>query len=126
MGPLVAERHGPEPVARGPFEERLFGLELLGREIAAIALKAYGHEAVKRLEKANVDRALIDACRGITPEMEAIQKKLNTMSIDLSFENSKLDDILSFIRDFSGLNILVDASANSFLACRSWDQWCMR
>jgi hypothetical protein len=38
-----------------------------------------------------------------------ISRKLDTMKIDLAFENTKLDDILAFIRDFSGLNIVVDA-----------------
>jgi hypothetical protein len=31
------------------------------------------------------------------------------MKIDLAFENTKLEDILSFIRDFSGINLLLDA-----------------
>ncbi len=44
------------------------------------------------------------------PDILAIQRKLDTMKIDMSFENSKLEDILAFIRDFTGLNILLDAS----------------
>jgi type II secretory pathway component GspD/PulD (secretin) len=44
------------------------------------------------------------------PDILAINRKLDTMKIDLAFENTKLDDILSFIRDFSGLNIVVDAA----------------
>jgi hypothetical protein len=38
-----------------------------------------------------------------------IGRKLETMKIDLAFENTKLEDILSFIRDFSGINLLLDA-----------------
>jgi type II secretory pathway component GspD/PulD (secretin) len=44
------------------------------------------------------------------PDILAINRKLDTMKIDLAFENTKLEDILSFIRDFSGLNILLDAA----------------
>jgi hypothetical protein len=43
------------------------------------------------------------------PDMLAIARKLDTMKIDLAFANAKLEDILSFIRDFSGLNVLLDA-----------------
>lgn len=38
-----------------------------------------------------------------------ISRKLETMKIDLAFENTKLEDILAFVRDFSGLNIVLDA-----------------
>jgi hypothetical protein len=44
------------------------------------------------------------------PDILAIQRKLDTMKIDLAFDNTKLEDILAFIRDFSGLNILLDAA----------------
>ncbi len=44
------------------------------------------------------------------PDVLAINRKLETMKIDMSFENSKLEDILAFVRDFTGLNILLDAS----------------
>ena len=44
------------------------------------------------------------------PDILAINRKLETMKIDMSFEATKLEDILAFIRDFSGLNILLDAS----------------
>ncbi len=42
--------------------------------------------------------------------LEAIHRKLETMKIDLDFENTKLEDILAFLRDYSGLNILLDAA----------------
>jgi type II secretory pathway component GspD/PulD (secretin) len=44
------------------------------------------------------------------PDILAINRKLDTMKIDLAFENTKLEDILAFIRDFSGLNIVLDAA----------------
>jgi type II secretory pathway component GspD/PulD (secretin) len=44
------------------------------------------------------------------PDILAIQRKLDTMKIDLAFDNTKLEDILAFIRDVSGLNILLDAA----------------
>jgi len=44
------------------------------------------------------------------PECIHIHRKLETMKIDLAFENTKLEDILAFIRDFSGLNIILDAA----------------
>jgi hypothetical protein len=31
------------------------------------------------------------------------------MKIDLAFEDTPLEDILAFIRDFSGLNLILDA-----------------
>jgi hypothetical protein len=39
-----------------------------------------------------------------------IARKLEAMKIDLAFEKTRFDDILSFIRDFTGLNIVVDAT----------------
>ncbi len=47
---LITELKGPSP---------------LRREIAAQALKAYGGAVVERLEKANADAALVEACREI-------------------------------------------------------------
>jgi hypothetical protein len=85
----------------------------LRRDLALVALRTYGPAVVEKLEKAKVDRAVIDSCRGITPEMEAIQKKLDSMKIDLAFDNTKLNDILAFVRDFSGLNIVIDASSKA-------------
>ena len=80
------------------------------REAAELALKAYGAAAIKKLEKAKADPVLIDACRGITPADREIMRKLDTMKMDLSFENSRVEDILAFIRDFSKLNLVVDVA----------------
>jgi hypothetical protein len=45
---------------------------------------------------------------------EAVHRKLDTMKLDLAFERTSFEDILAFIRDFSGLDILIDAE------CRGW------
>jgi len=44
------------------------------------------------------------------PDILAIERKLDTMKIDLAFEETKLQEILDFIRDFSGLNIHIDGA----------------
>lgn len=44
------------------------------------------------------------------PDILAIERKLDTMKIDLAFEDTKLQDILDFIRDFSGLNLHIDGA----------------
>jgi hypothetical protein len=89
---LIAELKSPSPIRR---------------EIAVLALRAYGNVTGEMLEKAHVDPGLQDQCLGITPEMRAVHRKLDTLKIDLAFENAKTQDILSFLRDFSGLNIMV-------------------
>lgn len=43
------------------------------------------------------------------PDLAAIRWKLETGKYDVNFENVKVEDILAFIRDASGLNILLDA-----------------
>jgi hypothetical protein len=42
------------------------------------------------------------------PDAVAVFKKLESVRVDLSFENTRIDDILGFIRDFSPMNILLD------------------
>jgi len=44
------------------------------------------------------------------PARLAICQKLESMKIDLAFVNTNLDDVLSFLRDFSSLNIVLDPS----------------
>lgn len=70
-----------------------------------------------REEWAEISKRITEAViktEGGTPEEDpdilAINRKLDTMKIDLAFENTKLEDILAFIRDFSGLNIILDAA----------------
>jgi len=49
------------------------------------------------------------------PEMADIHWKLDHGKYDLHFENTALEDILAFIRDLTGLNILLDAEVRSFV-----------
>jgi hypothetical protein len=92
---LIAELKSPSPIRR---------------EIAVLALLAYGTVTQDMLEKAHVDPSLQDQCLGITPQMRAIHRKLDTLRIDLAFENAKTWDILSFLGDSSGLKILVNGT----------------
>jgi type II secretory pathway component GspD/PulD (secretin) len=43
------------------------------------------------------------------PRRQEVVNKLNTMRLSVDFKDNTLDEVLSFIRDFSGLNIVVDA-----------------
>ncbi len=81
----------------------------LRREIAALALKAYGGPAGDKLEKAGADPNLVDDCRGVTPPMRAVMKKLETMKLDLSLKEVRMEDALAFVRGASGISILADA-----------------
>ena len=43
------------------------------------------------------------------PRRQEVVNKLNTMRLTVDFKDNTLDDALTYIRDFSGLNIVVDA-----------------
>ena len=43
------------------------------------------------------------------PRKAEVVNKLNTMRVSVDFNNQTLEEALSFLRDFSGLNIVVDA-----------------
>lgn len=47
--------------------------------------------------------------RDSDPQKAEILNKLNTMRITVDFKDQTLDDALGFLRDFSGLNLVVDA-----------------
>jgi tetratricopeptide (TPR) repeat protein len=47
------------------------------------------------------------------PDLQAIRRKLDTLKMDLNFDNAKVEDILAYIRDYSGLNIVLDAAVQS-------------
>lgn len=47
--------------------------------------------------------------READPQKSEILNKLNAMRITVDFKDQTLDDALGFLRDFSGLNIVVDA-----------------
>lgn len=42
------------------------------------------------------------------PETRAVLRKLETMTIDLKFEQARLEDVVAFVMDFSGLNVVLD------------------
>ena len=47
--------------------------------------------------------------RDVDPQRTAVLSKLNTMRVTVDFKDQTLDDALGFLRDFSGLNLVVDA-----------------
>jgi hypothetical protein len=49
------------------------------------------------------------------PKKQEIVNKLNTMRLTVDFKDNTLDEALNFIRDFSGLNIVVDAEVSQKL-----------
>ena len=65
-------------------------------------------EISKRINESVISTGVADIAQD--PEVLAINNKLETMKIDMGFEAATLDDIVAFIRDFSGLNIIIDAS----------------
>jgi hypothetical protein len=97
---LIAELKSPSP---------------LRREIAVLAIRAFGSPPAETLEKAQIDPSVQDQCLGITPAMREVHRKLDSLKIDLQFENAKSQDILSFMRDVSGLNIIVNAVSARWL-----------
>lgn len=42
------------------------------------------------------------------PDILAINRSLDTVKIDMLFDNTKLEDVISYVRDFTGLNIVTD------------------
>ena len=51
------------------------------------------------------------------PEIQATTRKLCSMQIDAAFEETPLDDIVAFLRDYSGLNVLLDAAMRDKIDC---------
>lgn len=46
------------------------------------------------------------------PKRQEVVNKLNTMRLTVDFKDNTLDEALNFLRDFSGLNIVVDAEVS--------------
>jgi len=108
-----ASSRGPadiSPLAQSSGEDidRLIGelqsSSALRREIAAAALKAYGSAALGKLEKANADPVLLDACRGIKPGDRAILKKLGELRVTFDMKNAPLTDVLNYVGQVSQFN----------------------
>ena len=61
-----------------------------------------------------ITQAVIKTQEGVgqeeDPDILAINRKLDTMKIDMGFEGAKLEDIVAFVRDFTGMNILIDGA----------------
>ncbi len=49
-----------------------------------------------------------DSTEESDPDILAMNRSLDTVKIDMLFENTKLEDIISYVRDFTGLNIVPD------------------
>src|SRR6185436_14953238 len=45
---------------------------------------------------------------GDDPEILAINRQLDTIKMDLDFQNQKLEDMVAYIREFTGLNIYIE------------------
>ncbi len=43
------------------------------------------------------------------PRKQEVVNKLNTMRLTVNFENTTMEEAISYLRDFSGLNIIIDA-----------------
>jgi type II secretory pathway component GspD/PulD (secretin) len=53
--------------------------------------------------------ALAQESNEVDPRKAEVVSKLNTMRVSVDFKDQTLDEALSFLRDFSGLNLVVDA-----------------
>ena len=53
---------------------------------------------------------------GVDERKQEIINKLNNQRLDVDFEDARLEDALSFLRDFSGLNLHVDAGVHELLS----------
>lgn len=106
------------PVTQSGGEEldRLIGelksSSTLRREIAALALEAYGSAALEKLEKAGADPVLLDSCRGITRADRAVLTKLKEFRITIDIQNSPLTAIIDYMRETSGLNFHLSGVPN--------------
>jgi type II secretory pathway component GspD/PulD (secretin) len=53
--------------------------------------------------------ALAQESNEVDPRKAEVLSKLNTMRVTVDFKDNTLDEALGFLRDFSGLNLVVDA-----------------
>ncbi len=84
---------------RSPSKER--------REVAARALRAYGEAAIEKIRAAKFDPELFKGYR-IAMDDPQLRKRSETLKLDMSFESTKLEDMLPFIQDFAGVKIVID------------------
>src|SRR6185295_4159000 len=66
----------------------------LHREIARLALKKYGGTAVEKLEKAQVDPALVLECQGYFPEDLQLMRTLKEKRVSMEWKDVSLVDAI--------------------------------
>ena len=81
----------------------------LRREIAVLALKAYGEAALEKIALAKVDPALFAGYR-LKARDQAVSARLDAARLDMSFENAGLGEILDFMAQFTRTKIVLDPS----------------
>lgn len=91
--------------------EHLKSPSAVRRELAALALARHGALALERLERAKADPAVIDACRGITPQDRALIDKFKSIRLTIDMENAPLTAVVDYVREISGLNFVIDGAA---------------
>ena len=52
----------------------------------------------------------------LDPKKQEILNKLQNMKVDLNFENAPFQDVISYVRDLSGLNIVISAEVGENLS----------
>jgi hypothetical protein len=77
------------------------------REIAVLALKAYGEAALPALAKTKIDPALFGEYR-LKAFDTAVDLRIRTEMLDMDFENTALGDILQELAKKAGVKIIVD------------------
>ncbi len=83
----------------------------LRREVAALALTAYGQAAAPNVQKANVDAAHFPGIRWTVQDPKVLEI-LRTTKLDLSFENERADVLVQAIGEKLRLTIVVDAKGD--------------
>jgi len=92
-----------EEIGPRPLRPEVYELDGISRASVEAHYKLYEGYVGKRNE---ILRRLADADLAVANQ---VYSEFRALKVDLSFENTKLEDILGFVRDFSGLNILLDA-----------------
>lgn len=125
---VIVVRNVPSPVAK-PRDPLVMFLEGNPEEVrsARAAFLKQGRKAVPMLLAARpglkgsarlqaLQGLLFDLKRGGAtqdPDKEAIYHKLDTMKVDLRFDGAPLAEALGMVRDFAGLNIVLDPSIDA-------------
>jgi hypothetical protein len=84
------------------------------REIAILALKAYGEAALGAIARSGLDPGLFGDYR-LKASDEELTRRLKAEKMDLDFENALLDDIFASISQKTGVKIALDPALRSRL-----------